>query len=368
MRLLVLFCVSAAVICVDEPWDDDDFYTLLGVEQDAALAVIKRAYRKLSLEHHPDSAGESGKEMFQKLSRAYEILSNSKLRRAYDQDGLDGVEAFEKKEAAGDQHRNDPFAAFFGGGGVKQRPSLNIPLFISLKDLFLGKTIEASVHKQTRCKKCRGTGAKTKKDLHVCPHCKGAGTIVGMHQIGPGMYQQVRQHCPHCEGKGKVIGRKCDHCHGHKVVAGTENISFDVERGMKEGHVVKLENMCDEIAGSAEAPGDINFHIHASHAAFDEESGHLELTRAENDLLLAVPISLKEALVGFKKEFEHLDGSLVDLDRSDRVTPHGQMDKVRGAGMPIHGRMGEYGDLLVTYSVIFPATLTQQQREAIESL
>ena len=99
MRLRHIFIALALVVSPlkgsvgDEPWDEDDFYTLLQVPQDANLAAIKRSYRRMSLEYHPDTAGESGKEMFQKLSRAYEILSDPNLRRVYDQEGMDGVEA-----------------------------------------------------------------------------------------------------------------------------------------------------------------------------------------------------------------------------------------------------------------------------------
>ena len=365
-RMRLIFCVVFGVLLSglrcedDEPWDEDDFYTLLGVSQDASLAVIKRAYRKMSLEFHPDSAGEAGKEMFQKLSRAYEILSNANLRRAYDHEGLEGVEAFEKQQSVGEQRMNDPFAAFFGGGGPKKRPSLRIPLFISLKDLYLGKTIEASMFKQTRCKKCRGTGARTKKDLHKCSHCKGTGVVVGVHQIAPGMYQQVRQQCPHCEGKGKVIGRVCNHCAGKKIVSGMEHMSIDIEKGTLEGHVVSFSNMCDEIAGSSEAPGDVLFEVHALPG---------NVTRDGNkDLRLTVEISLVEALVGFTKEFEHLDNTVWPLDRADKVTPHGHTDKIKNGGMPVFGKVDEYGDLIVTYKVVFPTTLTEQQRDAIREI
>lgn len=346
----------------DEPWDDDDLYSLLGIKQDDSLPVIKRAYRRLSLEYHPDSAGEAGKDMFQKLSRAYEVLSDSNLRRAYDHEGLEGVEEYEKRQSVGEQHRQDPFAAFFGLGGNKQnkRPSIEVPLFISLKDIFLGKSLEASVFKQTRCKKCRGTGAKTKKDLHKCHHCNGTGVVVGVHQIGHGMYQQVRQQCPHCEGKGKVIGRHCNHCHGNKVVAGMESVVIEVERGMSEGHVITFNNMCDEIAGSAEAPGDISFKVSSI-----EQAG---LRREGNNLHLSVNITLKESLLGFTKDFEHFDGSFVTLDRANKVTPHGQTDRIRSAGMPIFDRVSEYGDLFVLYNVEFPTELTEKQRDAIGDL
>jgi len=352
----------------EEPWDEDDYYTLLNIPQDATLAVIKRSYRRMSLEYHPDTAGEAGKEMFQKLSRAYEVLSDANLRRVYDQEGPDGVAEYEKRKAQGEQPQfQNPFGSFFGfGGGQREakRPSINIPLFISLKDVYTGRTLEASVFKQMRCKKCRGTGAKTKKDINTCTKCNGQGMVVGVHHIGGGMYQQFHQTCPVCSGKGKIIKRACSHCGGKKVVAGMENVSVFVEKGMQDGQQIRFPNMCDEVAGSTDAPGDINFVVSPRPVVGD---GY-ELRRDGNNLFLNTTISLKESLVGFVKEFEHLDGHLVEIDRRNKITSHGHVERIKGEGMPVHEGHGEFGDLVVTFSVRFPTELTDEQREAVKNL
>lgn len=369
MRWVALLLLSTIGLChndEDELWDDDDFYALLGVSQEANLAAIKRAYRKLSLEHHPDTAGSGGTETFQKLSRAYEILSNQNLRRVYDQEGLEGVEEFEKRQAAGDQRMQDPFSALFGFGSHQKeakRPSIEIPLFISLSDVYIGKSLEASVFKQTRCKKCRGTGARTKKDIHVCHHCNGQGVVVGVHHIGHGMYQQVRQMCPHCQGKGKTIGRTCNHCHGKRVVAGVDHLTVSVERGMPDGHVIAFENMCDEVAGSTDAPGDVKFKLQTT-----KRTNHNAITREGNNLRLEIPISLRESLVGFKKEILHFDGHFVELNRLNKVTGHGLADVIKGEGMPIHEHPSEHGNLIVVYQVNFPDSLTREQGDILETL
>ena len=315
----------------------------------------------MSLEYHPDTVGAEGGEMFQKLLRAYEVLSDADLRRVYDQEGIDGVEEFEKKKATGESRGVDPFAAFFGFGGQQKptkRASIEIPLFISLKDLYLGKTLEASVFKQTRCKKCRGTGAKTKKDIHKCHKCNGQGVVLGYQNLGYGRYREVHEECPVCKGKGKIVKRECDHCKGKKVVAGVEELTVDIEKGMNNGETITFAGMCDEVAGSTDAPGDVVFKIHAA----DTEA----VRREGNHLHLKIELSLKESLIGFKKEFEHFDGHVVGLS-SNTVTAHGHIVRIKGEGMPIHDKYSEYGDLVVTYTVGFPKELTEEQKKVVSA-
>lgn len=349
----------------DEPWDEDDFYTLLKVSPEARLADIKKAYRRLSLEYHPDTNGgdQSTIKKFQELARAYEVLSDDDLRRVYDREGLEGVEEFEKKKAMGGHRSHDPFAALFGFGGQgareAKRPSIQIPLFISLKDLYLGKKMEASVFKHTRCKKCRGTGAKTKKDIHKCTKCNGQGMVVTVHHVGHGMYQQFQQQCPVCNGKGKIIKRQCNHCKGKKIVPGMEEVHIHIEKGMKNGDEIVFASMCDEVAESADTPGDIKFHIEALESE--------ELKRDGDDLKLVVWISLKEALLGFEREFHHLDGHVVEFAR-EGVTQFGFTERIPGEGMPKHGEGSEFGDMYVTYNVKFPEILTDAQIKAAEVL
>lgn len=344
----------------DEPWDEEDYYSLLGLNSDANTAGIKRAYRRLSLEHHPDTSGAT--EMFQKISRAYQVLSDRDLRRVYDQRGAEGVEEYEKQKAMGEQRMNDPFARMFGGFGQQEtkRPPIEIPLFVTLKDLYLSKTLEASAHMMKRCKKCRGTGAKTKKDMHTCPICRGQGVTVGVHHIGGGMYQQVRQMCTGCQGTGKVVVRQCPHCQGKKIVESSDNVSIEVSKGMAEGQAIVFDSMCDEIAGSTDAPGDVRFVV----STIPSES----LQRVGNDLHLAVKLTLGESLGGFKRMLEHLDGHRVAIERSGSVTPHGYSERFRGEGMPIFERNGNFGDLIIKYEIEFPAYFSDNQRDLIDDL
>ena len=178
------------------------------------------------------------------------------------------------------------------------------------------------------------------------------------------MYQQFHQPCPSCSGKGKIIKRTCSHCGGKKVVAGMENVSVFVEKGMPDGQQIRFPNMCDEVAGSTDAPGDINFVVSPRPAVGE---GY-ELRRDGNNLFLSTNISLKESLVGFVKEFEHLDGHIVEINRSNKITSHGHVERIKGEGMPVHEGHGEFGDLVITFNVRFPTELTDEQIEAVKNL
>jgi DnaJ-class molecular chaperone len=122
--------------------------------------------------------------------------------------------------------------------------------------------------------------------------------------------------------------------------------------------------MCDEIAGSTDAPGDVNFIITPTKTTGTD----YQLERDGKHLQLTTTITLREALIGFRKEFEHFDGHVVDIDRTDLVTPHGHVEKIRGEGMPVHEGHGEFGDLIVTFNVKFPSELTEAQRDVIRNL
>jgi DnaJ-related protein SCJ1 len=130
---------------------------------------------------------------------------------------------------------------------------------------------------------------------------------------------------------------------------------------MPEGHTIGFENMCDEIAGSSEAPGDVNFKVQTTTLSS-------ALSREGNDLRLQISITLQESLVGFKKEVLHLDGHIVELNRTGKVTSHGLIERIEGEGMPIHERPSEFGDLIVVYSVGFPDTLTDPQKDVLQSV
>lgn len=343
-----------------------DFYEVLGVSRDATESQIKKAYRKLSLKYHPDKdPSEEAKKKFVELANAYEVLGDEEKRRIYDQYGEDGL------KNNGQQNFHNPFDIFsaFGGGGFNFRsntgggqmqnkgPDLEIELEVTLKDLYLGKIFDVAHRKQTLCHKCRGTGAKKASDVTTCSGCKGTGMKVKVHQLGPGFVQQTQSVCDECGGKGKKVTSTCPHCSGKKVEVGEETIMVALERGMQDGEKIVFSQQADEAPDTT--PGDLIFRV--------VTVPHKRFVRKGDDLHFSMTISLLEALVGFSKKIKHLDGHTVDVIRTE-VTKPGQVITIEGEGMPVHNFPSQTGNLHIEFTVKFPTSLTEEQKEGFKNL
>jgi len=350
---VLAFCVSD-VFC-------RDYYEVLGLHRDVEASEIKKAYRKLSLQYHPDkNPGEENEKRFVELANAYEVLSDPDKRRIYDQYGEEGL------KGNGGASFTNPFDIFssFGfhsqrQGGVQQHkaPDLEVDLEVTLRDLYLGRTFTVSHKKQVLCNKCRGTGAKKASDVTTCPGCKGTGMKVKVQQLGPGFVQQTQTTCDECGGKGKKVTSTCPHCGGKKVESGEESITVMVERGMQDGQRITFETEGDEAPDIT--PGDLHFKI--------VTVPHKKFIRKGDDLHFSLTISLLEALVGFSKKIKHLDGHSVDIERTE-VTKPGQIITISGEGMPVHTFPSQTGDLHIEITVKFPTSLTEEQKEGFKKL
>lgn len=344
-----------------------DYYEILGVSRDASPQKIKRAYRELSKKWHPDKnpGNQEASAKYTEIANAYEVLSDEQKRRTYDQYGEEGL----KQGGQGGVKFTNPFDLFsqfgFGGGGhqhshqAEQRkgPNVEIPLEVTLKDLYLGQEFKVAHKKQVLCPKCRGTGAKDPDDVHVCPDCKGSGTKVYTQQLGPGFMTQTQRTCDKCGGKGKIIKSTCPFCSGKKTSVDEDYFTVTVERGMPNGHAIVFEQESDEAPETT--PGDVIFKI--------KTAPHKRFERRGNDLHLKMNISLLEALVGFSKNIKHLD----DHDfvvKKEEVTKPGEIIKIDGEGMPLHNYPTETGDLYVEIGIKMPSKLTEEQKEGFKRL
>jgi DnaJ-related protein SCJ1 len=355
---IILVCVLATVVLCGK-----DYYQILGLKRDASTKEIKKAYRDLSLKWHPDkhAGNKEAEQKFMEISQAYEILSDENKRRTYDQFGEEGL----KQGPGGMEHRNpwDMFNIFNqnqgqrGGNNQKKNPNVEIPLEVTLQDLYLGSTFRVAHKKQTLCTRCRGTGAKDANDVTTCPVCKGSGVKTEVHQIGPGFIQQTQSTCDKCGGRGRIVKSVCPLCKGTKVGHSEDKITVVVEQGMIDGDEIRFENEADEQPDVI--PGDLVFKI--------VTVPNKRFVRQGDNLHTKLNITLLEALVGFSKSFKHLDGHRVVVER-DTVTIPGQVVRIAEEGMPKHNYASEKGDLFVEFTVIFPESLSQEQKEGFKQL
>ncbi|AAZ10178.1 chaperone protein DNAj, putative [Trypanosoma equiperdum] len=349
--------------------EEDDYYRVLGLDaehEDVSERDIKSAWRKLSKKHHPDVAGESQRVMYQRIQRAYEVLGDRRRRKIYDILGTEGLKKYEKPQEQG-RHQSifDTFFSFIGGesGGNADRGSdEELMLLVTLEDMYKGAAHTAKLPRIKICRKCRGTGARSKDDYVKCPHCGGGGRVVRRVQIAPGFIQQIEQVCGQCGGGGRVVRRKCPVCGGHRLVRGSSSVSIDIEQGTPNGYKMTYEMEADQQPNKM--PGDLIFTIVTiPHPEFARMSSGKE--GVPDDLSTAVELTLKEALLGFNKTLKHLDGRVLSLVETG-VTKFGQIRKYAGEGMPRHHVPSERGNLLVLYTVELPKILTEEQRKAIE--
>ncbi|TNY23623.1 DnaJ-domain-containing protein [Rhodotorula diobovata] len=362
-RLIVLLaCVCVAIAA------GVDYYKVLGVSKSVGDKELKKAYRvrsptssKLSKQYHPDkNDSEEAKTKFLEVSRAFEVLSDPEKRKTYDRFGEEGL----KQQEGGGGGGGDPFNIFRnafgfggGGGGQQQRRGQNMlaEIEVDLKAMYEGDSLKFSVARKAVCEQCDGTGARSEKDIVTCPVCEGRGIRLVRHQLGPGIFQQMQMHCDRCGGRGKSIKHLCSTCKGHRIVETTSELNLHVDRGMPEGAEVVFEGEADESPDWI--AGDVIVRVKSKKV----KGGFV---RKESNLYWKEPISVAEALLGFKHRVKGLDGHDIVLSRSG-VTQPGFVDVIHGEGMPIYHLSG-HGDLFVEYQVVLPPTLTSQQREALE--
>lgn len=250
-----------------EAADTTKLYELLEVPKTATQKEIKKAYFRLSKQHHPDKGGDE--HLFKEINAAYEILSDPEKREKYDKYGLEGVSDDNVAAAGGE----DLFSMFFGGGGrrssgPRKGPSVNHPLAVSLEDLYNGKTVKLAVNRKVIV-----------GDVTECSACNGQGVRVEIRQIGPGMVTQMQRQCPSCGGQGRSAPQKSE----RKV------LEVLIEKGMQHNEKIVFREMADENPGME--TGDVNFII--------QEKDHPLFKRKGADLLVTQEVSLNQALCGW---------------------------------------------------------------------
>lgn len=357
----MLLALLALGVCVYAA-GSDDYYGVLGLQRDASDAQIRQSYRKLAKKYHPDKHKDDNEahKKFQEIAEAYEVLSDADKRKVYDQYGKEGLE---RQGQGGNAGGFGSIFDFFGGrrqqNQQKKGPETRLNLPVTLKDLYLGASLEFELSKQVVCDRCRGSGAKSPKHVKKCSECNGQGIKIVTHQLGPGFVQQMQQQCEKCGGKGKTVSSPCPTCKGDKVIHGTDEVTVIVERGMADGQEIRFPRLGDQLTDIDAVPGDVVFVIRCA--------PHAKFVRKGDDLHTVVPLTLAEALLGFEKTILHLDNHEVTLERTE-VTQPGFVLRVPGEGMPQKEFPSEHGDLYVEFTVALPVALTAADKAALKAV
>jgi len=313
----------------------------------------------MALKYHPDKnpGDEEATKMFQEVAEAYEVLSDTEKRIIYDTEGFEGLERHAKGGQGGGGM--DPFSNFFGGGGGHNQnrgQDVHVDVKVTLEDLYNGAKRSAKLSRTVICKKCRGSGAKDGK-TNTCKTCAGRGTVNVNQRMGPGFTVQMQQQCGKCGGKGKTFKSKCPNCKGQKVIPNEKVLEAQIEKGMPSNHEIVFNKQSSQQPGVT--PGDVIFRL--------KTLPHRTYRRDGENLHHAMKISLKEALLGFEKKLQHLDGHEVTVKSNKVIKPYQTMT-IKNEGMPKHNYPSEHGDLFVQFEVVFPESLTPAQQEEIKKI
>ncbi len=345
-----------------------DYYEVLGVPRDVEEAALKKAYRKIALENHPDRNPDDpdAEERFKEASEAYAVLSDVEKRRAYDRFGHEGVGMGGGPAGFGDfgdlgsftDLFNDLFGDLFGGGGRGGRrragrgqrgADLRYNLELELGDILEGMEASIQIPKMRACGNCEGSGARPGTRPETCSRCYGSGQVV----LQQGFFR-ISRPCDACAGAGEIVRERCSECRGSGRIEGQQSIRVKVPAGIEDGMRLRLSGEGEAgIAGGP--PGDLFVVISAKpHPFFDREGP---------DLHCEVPVSFVQAAIGDEIEVPTLEGK-VNL-KLPAGTQTGKVLRLRGKGLPSL-RSSQRGDQLLRIFVETPTKLTRRQRELLQ--
>ena len=358
-----------------------DYYEILGVSKSASADEIKKAYRKVAMQYHPDRnpGDKASEEKFKEAAEAYEILSDADKKAKYDRFGHQafgpgtggGARGASNMEDIfsqfGDIFGDDAFGSFFGGGrggrggggGARARgqrgSNLRIKMKLTLEEIATGVTKKVKVKKNVVCNTCSGSGAKDRNSVQTCNTCHGSGQVKRVTNTFLGQMQTVTA-CPTCHGEGQTVTAKCTSCRGEGRVYGEEEISIDIPAGVQEGMQLSMSGKgnAGERGG---ANGDLIIQI--------EEESHQELHRDGLNVAYDLFISFPDAVFGTSVEVPTIDGRA--KIKIPAGTQSGKIFRLKGKGFPeVQGYTK--GDQLVYVNVWTPQDLNSEEKAMLEKL
>jgi len=350
-----------------------DYYEVLGVQRGATDPEIKKAYRKLAKENHPDlNPGDKAAEArFKEINEAYEVLSDSDKRARYDQFGFAGVDpnyaaqnggfggGFDGGFDFGDL--GDIFGSFFGGGfgggtrsrtGPQRGESLRMAMTITFEEAAFGCEKEVSLERVEQCETCRGTGAAPGTSPETCSNCGGTGTVQQRRQTPMGVFATTSP-CPRCGGKGKIVSTPCKDCGGNGQVRKRKTVKVSIPAGIDNGQIISLRGQ-GNAGKNGGSPGDLQIVVNVQ--------PHQLFRRDGSDVYCDAPITFTQAVLGGELEIPTIDGKVkYDIPEG---TQTGTTFRLRNKGIPnVNGR--GRGDQFVTVHIETPRNLTREQKDAL---
>jgi molecular chaperone DnaJ len=342
-------------------------YDTLGVPKGASQDEIKKAYRKLARQYHPDAnpGDSSAEERFKQIGEAHDVLSDPEKRKQYDsfgqtfRPGSGGAQGFDFSGAGANFDLGDLFGGLFNrGGGARNGPSpqrgsdIEVQVELSFADALAGATVRVPVDKANTCPDCHGSGAAPGTSPTICPDCKGRGVI----SESQGFFA-LSHPCPRCGGGGTVIEHPCPNCRGAGRVRSTKTYQVRIPAGVRDGTRIKVAAK-GEAAPRGGQPGDLYVVTKVGPSPL--------YTRRGNDLVIEVPVTFSEASMGSQVELPTPDGKTVKV-KVPAGSTDGKLLRVKGRGAPkLKG--GGNGDLLARLRIAVPSKLSKQEREALEKL
>jgi molecular chaperone DnaJ len=357
-----------------------DYYEILGVSKTASADEIKKAYRKVAMQYHPDRnpGDKAAEENFKEAAEAYEVLSDADKKAKYDRfghsafaPGAGGGGGFHNMNTEdifsqfGDIFGEDLFGGMFGGGARRssggraargQRGSnLRIKLKLNYEEMAKGVTRNVKVKKHVMCTTCGGNGAKDKSSVQTCATCSGSGQVRKVTSTFLGQMQTVST-CPTCNGEGTTVTAKCNACKGEGRIYGEETISIDIPAGVQEGMQLSMSGKgnAGERGGM---PGDLIIQI--------EEEAHSELHRDGLNVAYELHISFADAVFGTQVEVPTIDGRA--KIKIPAGTQSGKIFRLKGKGFPEVQGYGR-GDQLIEVNIWTPQNLNAEEKEMLEKL